>query len=615
MLAVLPCAALIASISAAAGRQPEAGWRSAVVRGSTAWGAALVALTESLSLMHRLDRSGIAVGWAVVAAGFSVCVFVNRRSIRISKPGMDRYEGAALSGLALLLVAVGIAGARSDPNTWDSLTYHLTRVAHWLQDSSVAHFETSNVRQVDQPPFAEFVVTHVVALAGTDRVAFLVQWFALFGSCVIASRIAQQLGGDRTAQVASAIVCGTAPMALLQASSTQNDLVETFLFLGLCSLALEATRSGPRAVLVPMAGTAALAVLTKGTAVVLVPAPLIYALWHFRGNWRGLLPPLAVGATLAAALVFPHFARNFAMFGSLVAPETAQLQALTDPGVGSLASNGLRNAAIELAVTDPRINDRVLVKPVTALHRFFGLDENEPRWSFNRQPFEVTTLSTNEDFAGNPIHFLMGAFACALAVVVGRLRTVLFVPTVFILAGFLLFCAGFRWQPWGTRLMLPLGALTAPVVVLTLVAIGKRRVVWMFVVTLFVGAIPAATANNHRPLAGATYFKTQPALKPTYERAVTTATGHCSRVGLDLGGNTFEYPIWQMAPKGVVFRHVDVETSARQPPRSRPSACAVISSEVARRQRTIEGHRYDLEWTDGVLSVYRKGRLGLSLIP
>ena len=48
------------------------------------------------------------------------------------------------------------AGLWAYPNNWDSMTYHLTRVEHWMQRQTVIHYATNNVRQVSQPPLAEY---------------------------------------------------------------------------------------------------------------------------------------------------------------------------------------------------------------------------------------------------------------------------------------------------------------------------------------------------------------------------------------------------------------------------------------------------------------------------
>jgi hypothetical protein len=41
------------------------------------------------------------------------------------------------------------------PNMYDSMTYHMSRVVHWIQNGSLAHYPTSIGRQLFLPPGAE----------------------------------------------------------------------------------------------------------------------------------------------------------------------------------------------------------------------------------------------------------------------------------------------------------------------------------------------------------------------------------------------------------------------------------------------------------------------------
>ena len=108
------------------------------------------------------------------------------------------------------------------------MTYHMSRVAHWIQNQSVAHYPTNIPRQLELAPWAEFTVTHFQLLTGGDRLANSVQWFSMAGSLLGVSLIAQQLGAGVVGQVLAVVFAATIPMGILQGSSTQNDYVVTF---------------------------------------------------------------------------------------------------------------------------------------------------------------------------------------------------------------------------------------------------------------------------------------------------------------------------------------------------------------------------------------------------
>ena len=102
----------------------------------------------------------------------------------------------------------------------------MARVSHWTFNQSVAHYATNIQQQVLLGPWAEYGILHLQILSGdTDRFANLVQWAAFIGSLVSVSLITQRLAGGVVAQCFSALLVATTPMVILQASSTQNDLV------------------------------------------------------------------------------------------------------------------------------------------------------------------------------------------------------------------------------------------------------------------------------------------------------------------------------------------------------------------------------------------------------
>src|SRR5262249_55610301 len=118
-----------------------------------------------------------------------------------------------------------VVALAAPPNNWDSQTYHLPKIEHWVQQGTVGFFPTEIHRQVTLAPGAEYLLLHLRLLTGGDVLYNLVQWSAGLGCALIASRIAGQLGGGRVAQLVSAFVVGTAPMVVLESTSTQTDLV------------------------------------------------------------------------------------------------------------------------------------------------------------------------------------------------------------------------------------------------------------------------------------------------------------------------------------------------------------------------------------------------------
>ena len=56
-----------------------------------------------------------------------------------------------MAASAVVLLLVGLIALLAAPNTFDSMTYHMGRVAHWAHQGSVAPYPTHIVRQITAP--------------------------------------------------------------------------------------------------------------------------------------------------------------------------------------------------------------------------------------------------------------------------------------------------------------------------------------------------------------------------------------------------------------------------------------------------------------------------------
>jgi 4-amino-4-deoxy-L-arabinose transferase-like glycosyltransferase len=82
--------------------------------------------------------------------------------------------------------------------------------------------------QNQHSPWAEWTILHLVLLQGNERAANFVQWTSFIGCLVAVSLLAEKCGGSKRAGILAAFLAATLPMAILQASSTQNDLALAF---------------------------------------------------------------------------------------------------------------------------------------------------------------------------------------------------------------------------------------------------------------------------------------------------------------------------------------------------------------------------------------------------
>jgi len=199
VLASLPLLTLLTAILFMKSRQNSKGWRWAILRGGVVWGAYAVLSTEALSLVEAIHTWSIVLVWSFpiflfslwILRGFSLGKLIHRPSFKIEP---DWVQVALISCVALIFILTLIVALRAPPQTWDSLNYRLSRVAHWVQNRSLKHYVTGIEVQNSMPPGAELLLLPFFVLSKGDHLANLIQWTAMVGSVFGVSWIAAQLG-------------------------------------------------------------------------------------------------------------------------------------------------------------------------------------------------------------------------------------------------------------------------------------------------------------------------------------------------------------------------------------------------------------------------------------
>jgi len=551
-------------------RPEKNGWRNALLSASITWGVILTAITELLSVLHSITLPGLSLGWLLVN-GALVGLFLRSLRYRNSPPGhaespknLPSFQRLLLLLVCLIVLLIGVTAIVAPPNNWDSMTYHMARVAHWGQDGSVAHYPTSFTAQLYQGPWAEMAILNMQVLSGSDHFANLVQWFSMIGSVVAASLIAEHLGASLRGQVFAAILCATIPMGILQASSTQNDYVVSFWMICLIhSIWLSLKEPKKQLLILKASGSFGLAILTKGTAYIYSFPWLVWLslvlIQQYR--WRVWKPFLTLG--LPAVLInFGHYLRNLDLFGNPIGLPTKANDVVKETNdvfnISALVSNVLRNLGPHAAGPFGLFN-HLIEWLIRLAHRLLGLDINDPQTTSAGAEFSLNNLPNFEDTAPNPWHFLLILIAVILFFRVTSLRKQrdLLLYCLLLTASFLLFCLLLKWKPWNVRLHLFFFVAWMPFIGTVLSRIVDRirheKIIEYSLLSLLVMSLPLILYNESRPMLGEgnifttartdQYFNLRSTLENPYREAVRQ-TNHCSSVGLFLREDSWEYPLW-----------------------------------------------------------------------
>jgi hypothetical protein len=597
------------------------GLREVALLAFVAMGSLLVLIVEGLSIPGWIGPRALWGAWslalvALVSAG---------RCIRIERPAKPTWiELAFVGGISGIVLAVLIVGLVAAPNNWDSMTYHLARTIHWMQNGSIVFYPASIIRQLYSNPWAEYAILNLQLLTGSDRFDALVQWLSMFGSIVGVSLIAKELGAERRGQILAAVFCATLPVGILEASSTQTDYADSlwvvcFVYFGLRFIAR------PVALYTAATGAAlGLALLAKATAYIYAFPFLV---------WFALSSPTprkiklaAFGMALALLLNLGHYARVYDLYGSPVPirpdvdPEesTHQNEVVSVP---ALLSNLIRNAALHASTSSPALN-QYIEKAIYKAHGILGISPNDPRTTWKRAEFHVVGVNFHEDNTGNPFHLAL--IAVGLLFMLRKPGTVRLWYGAAWIAAILLFVVYLKWQPWHSRLHLPLFVLFAPL----LGCLFSRCWTYPLAALLIIAAIPWVFYNQSRPIFGERsifktdrteqYFANRPELLPVYRAAAVRIVGQgCADVGLLIYPDAWEYPLWVLMRqeiKGVRFENVLVENDSRKYDSGTFVPCGVFFNLLTPPAAlTIRGTAYRLEWTSTPINVFEGIGYGVSV--
>jgi len=222
-------------------------------------------------------------------------------------------------------------------------------------------------------------------------------------------------------------------------------------------------------------------------------------------------------------------------------------------------SNLTRNIATNTWTPFATVNG-LQFQGVKLVHDLFDIDINDPVTSLNNETFMPGFTSRDEDYAGNALHLFL-VLVSIVALILRRKSLPRSLPpyALSLAVAFLLYCMLLKWQPWGTRLQLPMFVLASPLTALALPLGNRRWAVAALAAIMLICSTPWLFGNQTRPLWGnrsilstereSLYFAKRSQLLPYYSQAAEyfSRPGSCDAIGLvSSTGNTYEYPFWAL---------------------------------------------------------------------
>jgi hypothetical protein len=361
-------------------------------------GAILIA-GYALSALNAIGRveawalaGAIVLGLALGAAGFRLRRRAERDALALALRQAPARVRAALRSAAqghgrlsafekrllmpCLITAAMLALVNLDlvlntaPHNWDSQTYHLARLAYAIQHGNLANFDANYWAQVTHPKNATVLLAFTYLASGrNENLTQLVQFLSYIVATAAVYGIARRAGARRFGGLFAAAVFALLTECLMQAITTQNDLLAAAL-IGCAAYGLLAHRErGGPGYLALAAAAAAMALGVKSSVLLAMPPLALVAAYALVPTWRrseasppkplrhrldGDASPLQIIAVLASAgaasvalFVLPAgYVENWLVYGHPIGPAyVRQLHAFEGQPISTVLLNGTRNLA------------------------------------------------------------------------------------------------------------------------------------------------------------------------------------------------------------------------------------------------------------------------------
>lgn len=441
-------------------------------------GGFVILLTEVLSAIHALAFKPVLAAWCIYLLVPTTLLIFGRMYVDWSEEwarlwkrikGMPVWAFAVLVALIFVMFRMAIA---SPPCIYDVQSYHLPRQIFWLMQGSVQHFNATYPYQNSHPVLTEFLGINLMLLSGGDAWHNLTQCFFFVAACGVVTLITKSIGGGGRAQALAVLFIALVPVAFFEASNAKNDIVASCFILIPLLIGLRIwnrQRKADVSCLFLAALAAGLAMATKGTVIAYLPASalLILIACVGSGEWKSLLLAGVPGLLIALLPMGPNSIRNLQSYHSLGGDAAAVLNDSHDPR--SVVGVAVKNVANQFAcgsdafIKSLEAGTRILLKEIGS------------------NPDDSHTNGNFEQLNGPNLHFLY-AVGCEDEIP-APIQTILallipfflLIPTFrkdagtialgcVLIGSFLLYCAIFRWQPWGGRLLIPAFFMAAPLV-------------------------------------------------------------------------------------------------------------------------------------------------------
>lgn len=610
------------------------------LKGTVIWAVLLYGYTEILSSFHGIRLHSLLLVWGISNLLLLVMLITYCKRQRIDVQQIketlvshwQQWWKKRYCLFVIIYAVVVILALYTVPYNWDSMTYHLPRIMHWVQNGSVGHYATNSIRQIASPVFGEFVNLHVYILCGnSDALFLLLQCFSYITCSVIVYHIAAKIKCNQMFCYISTLLYLSMPIAFAEALTTQVDhlatmwlLIFTYELLDVVDEEKKLTWDRATISKVCFLGLCVgLGYLTKPSVCI---AMAVLVLWVLsvsiarKDSVICVIKLIACVVPCMLVMVIPEMVRNLMTFQAISAPIAGQRQLVGTVNPLYLCINFIKNFIYNLPTTLFYDLNTLLTSILNRVSAMLNVPLNDPAISEDGGMFYLHSAPNyGHDTAANPavlwlfIVCLLWALICRVRSKGKGLQRWHSAYSFWVSAAFLIFCVVLRWEPYVTRYMLSFLALLCPMIGFQLQhlteseKVAKLRYALVGVIVFVCITDVISMGIYHRNLCvrfGAAerpygYFTNRTDIVEQYStlsRMIKEA-GYTS-IGIKLGGNDYEYPLWvlleDVLAEGGSLRHIGMENeSAIYEDKSFVPECIIWKGTLAEEGFAYNGAQYE----------------------
>lgn len=560
------------------------------------WTTICYIITQGMSKFHAITTINLWIAWLIVdiLLLFFCLVYPKSQVRNLTLCKQHFHINRCIILWYIFAIAVILVAVKTVPYNWDSMTYHMSRVAYWFENQSIEHYATHINRQIGSPTLGAYINLHVYTmLGGSDRLVNLPQCIAFLTNGILVYSLAQKVGCKKKYCTMAMILFYTMPIAFAEAFTTQVDNISTiwllsfvYLLLDLLNVEEKLTFNSNTIVKVIMLSLCiAYGILTKpsvGFGYLAFCIWLLLVVIRRKDRLKVILTYITMALCILLAVFSLDFGRNVKTFDALLPSNVGQKQLVGTIRPNYLLMNGIKTFSFNLPSVWIYDSSDIILNVNSKIADVLQVDIDDETISEGGREYSVNNARDyGHDTAVNPVITVLFLFSIYIFVRTNRKQGLHTVRNAFWLTSavaFLVFCMSLRWEPFVSRYMISYLALVCVAVCGQIQmyfeesgctgsnAVGYFTFILYFL--CFTEGFGLFMYHGYIALESSRYsgyFMNRKDIEEDYRKVVDAIDEkNYGSLGLILGADAYEYPLLVMLDEDIQIQHVNILNTTSQ---------------------------------------------------